>query len=59
MSEENRENMKIVNYNYNVIYKIILRSKSAYKYEIPYKRPYEIIQMCNNDEFKLYMVATV
>ena len=42
------KNSTIIDYNYNVGDKVLVRINQAYKYETPFQGPYEIIQMWTN-----------
>ena len=55
--DNNHDNKKIVDYNYKVSNRVILKNKSAYKYENPYKWPYVITQTWNNCTVTLQIVA--
>ena len=50
--------MKIFNYDYKIGDKFMVRNKSAYKYETPYKGPYGINQPWTNGMVALEIVAT-
>ena len=50
--DNNLENREIVDYDYNVGDKIILRNKASNKYETPYNRPYEIYQTWTKGNFE-------
>ena len=39
------ENSTIIDYNYNIGYKVMVRRNQAYKYKTPFKGPYEIVQI--------------
>ena len=42
------ENSTIIDYDYNILNKVLVRRKQAYKYKTPFQGPYEIIQMWTN-----------
>ena len=48
-----RENTTIIDHDYRVGDKFRTKSRSAYKYETPFRGPYEVVQKCTNGTFTL------
>ena len=54
----NRESMKILDYDYKVCDKIMLINRSAYKYKTPFKGLNSIIKICTNGRVVLEIGST-
>ena len=57
IKENIRKNIKQVEQDYKVRYKVILNNHSACKYETPYKGPFVITKCCMNGTFTIKYCA--
>ena len=53
------ENSTIVNYNYRMVDQVMTGDKAKFKYETPFKGPYENVQMWTNRSVNLRIVVVV